>query len=255
MIYGLYLSATGVLTNSYRQDVIANNLANSETVGFKRDVPLFRQRLTASQENRLASHEWSNDLLEAMGGGTFASPVSVDTSQGDPEQTGTPTDVAIEGKGFFAVRDKGQLALTRDGRFSVSNQGRLVMNASGNEVLGADGKAIEINGRLPIAIGADGTITQNGAAVGRIGLFDVADPAQLRKHGGSLLTSENLDFKQLSAGTGRMRSSFYERSNVEPSTELTTLMDAQRQLEANANMIRYQDQTLGRLVNDVGKIG
>ncbi len=254
MIYGLYLSATGVLTNSYRQDVIANNLANSETVGFKRDVPLFRQRLTESQENRLASGR-SNDLLEGMGGGMFASPVSVDTSQGDPESSGNNTDVAIEGKGFFAVKNNGKLALTRDGRLSVSGQGKLVMTSSGNEVLDPDGKPIEVDGRLPIAISTDGTVSQNKTAVGRVGLFDVNDPRELRKMGGSLLSYPNLDLKQLSKASGKMRSTFYERSNVEPTTELTSLMDAQRQLEANANMIRYQDQTLARLVNDVGKIG
>ena len=129
------------------------------------------------------------------------------------------------------------------------------MASSGNEVLDPDGKPIDVDGRLPVSISADGTVSQNKAAVGRIGLFDVANPRDLHKMGGSLLSYPNLDLKQLSKASGTMRSTFYERSNVEPTTELTSLMDAQRQLEANANMIRYQDQTLARLVNDVGKIG
>src|SRR5947209_3887766 len=83
MIYGLYLSATGVMTNSYRQDVIANNIANAETVGFKKDIALFQQRRTEAQERGLGPT--SNALLEKLGGGVFASPMLVDSSQGELE--------------------------------------------------------------------------------------------------------------------------------------------------------------------------
>ena len=78
-------------------------------------------------------------------------------------------------------------------------------------------------------------------------------PQQLVKHGGTLLSYPTP--KSLLPAGGTLRSGFIERSNVDPTIELTQLMDAQRQLEANANMIRYQDQTLGKLVNEVGKIG
>ena len=67
MLYGLYLSATGVMTNAYRQDVIANNIANAETPGFKRDLALFQQRLTEAQERRGGSTNWSDPLLEKLG--------------------------------------------------------------------------------------------------------------------------------------------------------------------------------------------
>ena len=108
MIYGLYLSAAGVVSSSYRQDVIANNLANSETVGFKRDLPLFQERLTEAQQRRGGSH--SDPLMEGLGGGLLASPTLVDNRAGDLEHTGAPLDVAIQGDGFFAVDDHGQTA-------------------------------------------------------------------------------------------------------------------------------------------------
>src|SRR5436305_12092611 len=110
MIYGLYLSAGGIVTSSYRQDVIANNLANSETVGFKKDLPLFQQRLTEAQQRRLPPGGSSggslgsppvgptNPLLEPLGGGILAHPTVVDSSQGDLEPTGSPLDVGIVGK-------------------------------------------------------------------------------------------------------------------------------------------------------------
>jgi flagellar basal body rod protein FlgG len=88
--------------------------------------------------------------------------------------------------------------------------------------------------------------------VARIGLFSVPEPKKLRKMGGSLLDNGR---QKLQSGGGALRQGYLERSNVEPAVELTQLMDAQRQLEANANMIRFQDQMLSRLVNDVGKIG
>ncbi len=255
MNYGLYLSAAGVLTNSYRQDVIANNLANAETVGFKRDVPLFRQRMTASQESRQGPRNGSDPTLENIGGGLFASPVSVDTTAGDMEQTFDPKTVAIQGEGFLGVRDGNDVRLTRDGRLAVDREGNLVSAISGHAGLDVTGQPIHLDSSQPIAIGGDGTVTQSGKSVGRLGLFKVDDPRQLRKRGGTLLSYPGLDAKRLTAATGTFRSEFVERSNVEPATELTALMDAQRQLEANANMIRIQDQMLSRLVNDVGKVG
>src|SRR5438045_6324524 len=103
MIYGLWLSATGVISNSYRQDVIANNLANVETVGFKRNVPMFQQRLTEAQARRQADQ--SNPLLDHLGGGLLCAPTQLDTSAGDAEQTGNPLDLSIHGKGYLAVAD------------------------------------------------------------------------------------------------------------------------------------------------------
>ena len=84
MIYGLYLSASGILANSYNVDVLANNLANSESVGFKRDMTLFRQRLTQAQLERKAG-DWSDPLLEKIGGGLAVNPTVVDTQQGELE--------------------------------------------------------------------------------------------------------------------------------------------------------------------------
>src|SRR5260221_12170514 len=125
MIYGLYLSATGVLTNSYRQDVIANNLANSETVGFKKDLALFQQRRTEAQERGFGAG--SNALLEGLGGGGYASPTRVDTSQGDLGPAGSNLDVGGEGTGNFNVNDNGQAPLSADGRFSLDRTGPRIL--------------------------------------------------------------------------------------------------------------------------------
>ena len=251
MLYGLYLSATGVITNSHKQDVIANNLANSESAGFKRDVATFQQRLTEASVRRRP--DWSNPILEKLGGGIFASPTRIDIRQGDLESTGNPLDVAIEGDGFFAVRHQGESRLTRNGQFALDRRGRLILaNGEGQPVLDPAGRPIVLAPGVPTVIGPDGAISQAGQPAGRLGVFDVPDPDQLIKQGGSLFAHPG---QTLVAGAGGIRAGYVERANVDPATELADLMETQRQLEANANMIRYQDQTLGRLVNEVGKIG
>jgi flagellar basal body rod protein FlgG len=252
MLYGLYLSATGIITSAYKQDVVANNLANSESIGFKRDVATFQQRLTEAQMR--GRPDLSNPLLEQLGGGTFAAPTLVDSRQGELEPTGNPMDVAIEGDGYFAVTDKGQSRLTRNGQFVVDKNGQLILsNAEGQPVLDPQGKPIKLLPNQPATIASDGTITQGGKAVGALGVFDVADRGKLMKKGGTLLAHG--EQKLQPAKNATLRTEFIERANVDPAAELAELMSTQRQLEANANMIRYQDQTLGRLVNEVGKIG
>ncbi|MBC8107541.1 MAG: flagellar hook-basal body protein [Anaerolineae bacterium] len=253
MINGLYLSANGVMANSFRQDVIANNLANVENVGFKRDVATFQQRLSEAKIRR--DLNVSNPTLDDVSGGMLLSPVSVDLTQGELEPTGNNLDVAIQGNGYFAVQNGDKRSLTRDGRFMVDRAGILTLaNGSGAQVLDKDMKPIQLDAQsqVGITIGQFGEITASGQAIAQLGLVDVDDPTKLIKRGSSLISYENAG--SLKTAKGSLRSEFVERANVDPATEMSQLMDAQRQLEANANMIKYQDQTLGRLVNDVGKI-
>jgi flagellar basal-body rod protein FlgG len=254
MIYGLYLSATGVLTNSYRQDVIANNLANAQTVGFKRTLAAFQQRRTEAEET--GNIGATNDLLEGIGGGLFVAPTTVDHSQGRVESTGNALDVAIHGRGFFAVRQGEQSHLTRNGRFMLDREGYLSLaDEGGHRLLDSNGRTIQLGqvAQSQVSIAPDGTITAQGQPVARLAVLGVPDQSQLVPRGATLLGG--VDVSQLEQSDGTLRSGFLEESNVDPMTELTQLIAAQRQLEANANMIRFQDQTLSKLVNEVGKIG
>ena len=252
-MYGMYLSATGVITSAYRQDLIANNLANAETTGFKRDLATFYQRQTAVQENPLLAGI-SNPILQKIGGGTYASPTMLDTTTGVLESTGSALDVAVDGSGYFTVAGAdGQPRLTRDGRFRTNESGQLAMAAGkGNLVLNAQGQPIRLNPALPVNIDTSGNVIQGTDILGRLAVVEVPDPAGLKKEGGSLLSYS--DYSTLTPSQSQLRSGFLERSNVDPALELSALMDTQRQLEANANMIKYQDQTLGELVNTVGKV-
>lgn len=250
MIYGLYLSASGVLTNSMRQDVIANNIANSETVGFKRDMATVRQRLTEQQER--GGIGLSSDLLEHLSGGLLPQPTWVDQTQGELDPTGNNLDVAMQGSGYLGVSHNGKTSLTRNGQMLVNRDGFLCLsNDIGQAVLDEKQTPIKLDPTLPVTINKDGAISQGNKVVATIGVFDVADESQLVKQGGTLMgVPANV---QLKSGSALLRSGFTERSNVDSATELAALMDTQRELEANANMIHIQDETLDKLVNDVGK--
>jgi flagellar basal body rod protein FlgG len=251
MIYGLYLSASGVLTSSYRQDVIANNMANSETVGFKKDLAMLQQRPTAAQE----TGKWNqtDPRLEPIGGGLLAAKSQVDITPGAIEPTGNNFDVALDGEGYLAVGANGQTHLTRNGQMMLDRDGRLVLSNNPNQaILDDKQQPIRLNSSTPTIFATDGSITQNHKIVAKLGLFTVQDQSQLAKQGGTLLSIP--DSQKLAEATPQVHSGFIERSNVDPSTELTDLMETQRQLEANANMIHIQDETLDKLVNDVGRV-
>jgi flagellar basal body rod protein FlgG len=125
-------------------------------------------------------------------------------------------------------------------------------NSRASKLLDAQQRPIVLTPNELAQIAPDGKITQAGSTVANVGLFDVADPTKLTKDGSDELNYP--DIADLQAADGSMRSQTVERSNVDPTTELAQLMEAQRDLEANANMIHYQDETLQSLVQDVGKI-
>ncbi len=254
MIYGLYLSASGVITNSYRQDVISNNIANAETVGFKKDLAILQQRPAAAQET---GHEnKSNPMLENIGGGLLAArsspsiPARANTSPPETQWISPSTATASSPS---TATPGGKMHLTRNGQLILNRNGTLALSNNPAQAILDDKKSpITLDGTQPISIASDGTITQAGKTVARIGIFDAGNPAALQKDGGTLLSIPA--GTKLTPATPIVRTGFVERSNVDPATEMVELMDTQRQLEANANMIQIQDQTLDKLVNDVGKV-
>lgn len=259
MIYGMYRSAAGLMTANYRQAVIANNLANVETTGFKKDLAITQQRQMAAQE--LPSLRRFHDrFFDQLGGGTLVSPTYTDLSQGSLEVTGRPLDAAIVGPGFFVVERDGQRMLTRNGNFELDRDGRLMLDdGTRTRVLSADMSPIVLDPLAPTEINAEGQIVQRGVPVSRLAVKS-ADVGSLEKVGGQMLAlrasaggSEAVGGLP-DAAAAVVRGGALERSNVDPASELTAMIEAQRLLEANANLIRYQDQTLGRLVNDVGKV-
>ncbi len=255
MTYGLWLSTAGLQANDYRQAIMANNLANANTVGFKHDLAVIQERppeSSAEAGNRRFTHPILNDLT----GGLWVRPTVPTFAQGDLDKTGGPLDVAVDGDGFFTVRDGDKDRFTRDGRMTLNSDGELVMTSAGGRVriLDEGGGGIQLDLNLPgvVSISSDGAVLQGTEVVGRIGLTDFDDRTQLSKIGENLY--RNHGSAEIPA-TGRFRSGHVERSTSDPVRGMASMIDVSRAYQLNANLISLQDQTIGQAVSRVGRIG
>lgn len=258
MNYGLYLSASGVLTNSHRQDVIANNLANASTVGFKRDLAAFTQRLPESQRTG-ADPTSSNQLLDRLGGGVFVAPTQLDARDGSYTQSGNELDLAIKGDGFFAVwaadtDGRPATRLTRDGQFTLDEGGRLITTVGGHAVLDRGGREITINRALPVTVDTAGRVKQAGSVVAELKLVNAQDDKALRHLGHGLYTANDATLNSDAQAPGRVLQQWVETSNVDSVKEMVAMIEATRAVTNNATMIRYHDSIMERAVNVLGRV-
>lgn len=259
MNYGLYLSASGVLTNLYRQDVFANNLANVETAGFQRDVPTVAQRDAEAIEAGLSS-PFRQMLLDRIGGGALAGPQRIAFSQGKLNQTSNPLDVALETKETFlavqaedpATGEKG-VRLTRDGRLSRNAANYLVSAASGQPVLDTSDQPIQLRSDATATIDRTGRVIQNGEVVGQLQITGVNNTSNLRKMGGNLIAWDGAD-PRVAAKNGTVRSGYVESSSVDPVRAMMDLMNASGAVNTNATVMRYHDQLMDRAANTLGRL-
>ena len=256
MTYGLWLSAAGMQVNEYRQDVLANNLANADTVGFKHDLTVFRERAVESRDGGGGS-KFGHGLLDNLSGGTQASPTYHSFAQGPLSKTDRPLDAAVNGDGFFTVRVDNDVRYTRDGRFTVNADNELVMVAGNGraKVLDEAGAPVVL---LPppagkAVIGGDGTIRQGRAVVGKLGLAEFDDRNTLRKIGGNLFQPTSQAARP--AEGSNVLAGFIEQSTVNPVSGLASMIEVSRAYQLNANMISLQDGTIGQAISRVGRIG
>jgi flagellar basal-body rod protein FlgF len=250
MLYGLYLSAQGAQAQSTRLDVLSNNLANSQTSGFKRDLAVFQSHRPYDVENGGVSDAPGNQ--GAFSGGVGTAKIITDYSSGPLVHTNGELDVALNGPGYFQVSDGNQQFLTRKGTFTLSSTGDLMLQGSGMHVLSSSGSVINMpTDATQIEIVADGTISSVNASgahtqVARLGLFKPDSDQQMQKVGSSLFrTNETVS----PAGNDlTVQQGFIEQSSVSPVNEMIEMVQASRMVEANVNMIKYQDDALDRLL-------
>lgn len=246
MPYGLYLAADGANVQSKRLEMLANNLANVDTVGFKRELALFQARSSEAIEQGL-DQPGARGINDISGGVKFFETVT-DYSTGPLKHTGMNTDVAILGDGFFQVEHEGERYLTRSGNFSVNVNGHL-LTQEGEQVLSSGGTPVIVDRELgPAGIGDDGIVFQIGpdgqrVAVSDIGVVRPASPADLVKRG------ENRFYPLAPVATvppdqRRLRSGFLEQSGVQATSEMMQLIEATRAMEMNLNMVKNHDVML-----------
>jgi len=247
MPYGLYVSAEGARAQSQRLETIANNLANVDTAGFKRELAVFQARYAEAMEQG-RDYPGSGSVND-VGGGVMLRLTQTDFSPGPMKRTGAPTDVAIRGKGFFLVEKDGQQYLTRAGNFRLTAEGKLV-TPQGYAVLSDGGSAITVEpGNGPFEISPNGAVRQGGSAQ-MLAIVQPASTGDLVKVGENLFESL-AEAQPVAEGDRDVGWGYLEVSSIRPTAEMVQLIEAARAVEANVNMMQTQDQMLSQLVTRV----
>ncbi len=221
------------------QERTANNLANANTVGYKRDrlfVSALNERLTIEDAPE------SDRLLEQ----------GADLSAGALEQTGNPLDVALRGEGFFEVMDEatGAMRYTRAGRFVTDAEGTL-RTPAGLAVQGVDGPiTLPLTGER-VEIGADGKVRAGANAVGQLRVVTFTDPARLQRLDGATFAAGEAVPEDAPETT--VLQGFTEMSNVNAVAEMTDMIAQFRVFESQQKSIQTLDGLLGQLVRDTGR--
>lgn len=251
----LSIAATGMLAQQTNVEVIANNLANMNTTGFKEQRAEFEDLLYQNISQPGANSSDSGTLLPSgiqLGAGVRTAAVYRVTTQGDFKQTDNPLDLAVNGPGFFRVQQPdGTDAFTRAGNFGLSPEGQIVTD-QGYTV--SPGIAIPANA-LSIAVNAQGQVSATVAgqtapqALGTLELTRFANEAGLQAIGNNLyLETPASGSPQAgvpgSAGYGTLQQKFLETSNVNAVEEITSLITAQRAYEMNSKVVTAADQML-----------
>ena len=262
MIEGIFISASGMLPKGSRQEAIANNLANIEVPGFKRDSMFLREVQEAKKRQSGDYPDWRINRFE----GTWT-----DFDQGQLKRTGHMFDLAISGKGFFVVDTPDGNQYTRNGTFVRNNEGTLV-NLLGYPVLDEGGDEIEVPATFtsPIIDGG-GNIKGRDELLGidtNLGRLQIVDfpelydrdfaaqtPYQkvLTKSKDGLFTQQP-GTTQVPAEEFEIAQGFLEEANVETVLEMVKMIDVFRSYEADQKALQIQDETLDRAVNDVGVV-
>ena len=248
---GIYISAQGMITETYRTDTIANNLANCNTVGYKKDINIsmdFRNMLV----ERINDKEYPYPDVGPVGKGAVAWENYVVHKTGAYVDTGNNLNVAINGKGYFAVQTPAGVRYTRNGTFTLNNDGQLV-TIDGYSVLGAGGGTINAIANQPISIGNNGRVFSGDQEIGQLEVVDVEDTRTMHKEDGVFFRME--EGAARAPFTGSIVSGMLEASNVNVVEEMVNLIASYRAYEINAKGVQTHDQLNDKAVNDVGKFG
>lgn len=257
----LWIAKTGLDAQQTRMSVVSNNLANTSTVGFKRDRASFEDLLYQQIRAPGGASSQQTSLPSGLQMGTGVRVVATAKShiQGNLLQTGNALDVAVNGRGFFEVQlPDGSIAYTRDGSFQINAQGELVTNA---------GYPIQPGIQIPegaqsVSIGSDGTVSVQIAGqaqpqeVGALTLTDFINPSGLQAKGENLYLESGASGPAQQgtpgqAGLGLIVQGALESSNVNTVEELVAMIETQRAYEMNAKAISTTDQMLAYLNNNV----
>jgi flagellar basal-body rod protein FlgG len=244
------MAAAAAIVNQKRLEVVANNLANINTTGFKREQVVFRipEAPPEIQRRMQAAALNTTDPTAAL----WLNPRSeTDFSQGNLRTTDNPFDLALTGKGFFAVQTTDGIRYTRNGRFTLDAAGQLV-TGDGYTVLGQSGAISLDDGDFNVD--ASGRISVAGREVGRLRLVDFPENTKLTRVGQSLFQAPEGGGSETEAESVTVSQGCLERANVEGISSMTEMIEILRGYEAYQKAIRAMDESSAKAINDVGRV-
>ncbi|MGB4598901.1 MAG: flagellar basal-body rod protein FlgF [Trichlorobacter sp.] len=253
---GMYSALAGNLAAMQRLDVIASNLANVNTSGFKKDRLAFESVLAGTRNPPAVPSNQTADPVLLQG------RMVTDHSAGAMVQTGNPLDMALQGDGFFVVSTPDGVAYTRQGHFRLSGDGTLV-TANGYPVLSsADQQPIRIDvaaqagGGKPV-VDHQGNVTLNGEAIGSLAIVDFPKPYQLTKVAGTLFVpgaAVGTAAPQAAGALTTVAQGALEQSNVDSISEMVQMVEASRFFESCQRVVRNYDDMAAKAVNELARV-
>ena len=241
---GYYAACAGLRAQTQALELIASNVANINTAGYRGQQPLFRSLLAS------AGHELADPINRAINDFGMLGGSRTDLSAGNLDRTGNPLDLAIEGPGFFAIQTRAGTLYTRNGNFQISASGQLITGA-GDPVLGEQGPITMPSG--PSEISADGTISTNGAIAGRLRTVEFAPGVSPIAVGNSYYSAPEKGARP--ASTSSIRQDMLESSNVNPTLAVVDLITVQRHAEMLERAMSVFQSDFDRIAaNDLPKV-
>lgn len=262
MNYGFHLATGGVLAAMRRIDVVANNLANAQTTGFKPDFVVALERPAERIEGLSPLADPTappQPILERLGGGIRFDHDRIDLTQGSLEQTGSPTDLALRGEGFFTLAPApgaasgAPLEVTRAGGMMVDRDGTVRSADSGRALLGENGRPVRIDPDTRFFVDDGGRIFQEGSEVARFRIVRPKDVLTLEKRAENILRIngawERVPERSVSVEQGAL-----ERSGADPVMAMVELTRQSRMLESSIRMMQYQDHMNGQAISGIARV-
>ena len=258
MLKGLFTSYTSMVNEQHRLDVIANNLANVNTNGYKKEGATSQAFKDVFGVKIKDASEAANlpKKLGIMNMGVKIGENYTDYSEGPVKHTDNPFDIAIDGKGFFAVEfankaGETSIKYTRDGNFTMNAEGYLTTQ-DGDYLLNTRNARIRLNPNLSAEINALGEIYQDGNLVATIGVKDFDDYNYLEHYGENYY--QPVEGATMIEADAKIFEGYLEASNVQVVSEMVELISATRTYESNQKVIQTIDETLDKAVNQLGKV-
>ena len=250
MTRGLYISGTGMMLQRRQMEITTNNIANADTTGYKKDYLLshsFDSVLVKRINDNTATVSGIRNV-GLMHLGTQVDLKHIDFTEGNIEVTLRNTDLALIGDAFFVIETVDGERFTKNGAFYVDNEGYLV-DGNKNFLLGQNGR-INVGG-TNFTVSEQGVITIDNQVVDTIRVVSFADNQALRKQGSSLFFTTEAP---ITPNPFRMLQGSLEASNVDIGREMVNMLTLYRTYETNQRMLTLMDESVGRAVNDIGRL-